>query len=188
MIKTIPFMLSIIAIASIASIAVLGNIPTAYAGSLCELNPLEVTRTLDKGESSDPITKMIDCSAGPISAVSPDSDDCDNKGIIFDFDNQIFTLTTWQIDEIFTNTGGAPGQTHCEMTFEVAIPGEENVFLVQQVWITTPDPVVGGEFLPIDSTALVLAGLQTSAIWMLPVLAGVAGSAFGILYIKSRRN
>jgi len=51
----------------------------------------------------------------------------------------------------------------------------------------TPD-VVGGDLLPIDSTALVLAGLQTSAIWMLPVLAGVAGSAFGILYIKSRRN
>jgi len=51
----------------------------------------------------------------------------------------------------------------------------------------TPPPV-GGEFLPIDSTALVLAGLQTSAIWMLPVLAGVAGSAFGVLYIKSRRN
>jgi len=49
-------------------------------------------------------------------------------------------------------------------------------------------PVVGGEFLPIDSTALMLAGLQTSAIWMLPVLAGVAGSAFGVLYIKSRRN
>jgi len=48
--------------------------------------------------------------------------------------------------------------------------------------------VVGGEFLPIDSTALMLAGLQSSAIWMLPVLAGVAGSAFGILYIKSRRN
>ncbi len=49
-------------------------------------------------------------------------------------------------------------------------------------------PVVGGEFLPIDSTALLLAGLQSSAIWMLPVLAGVAGSAFGVLYIKSRRN
>jgi len=47
---------------------------------------------------------------------------------------------------------------------------------------------VGGELFPIDSTALLLAGLQSSAIWMLPVLAGVAGSAFGILYIKSRRN
>jgi len=52
-----------------------------------------------------------------------------------------------------------------------------------------PCPVkVGGEFLPIDSTALLLAGLQSSAIWMLPVLAVVTGSAFGILYIKSRRN
>jgi len=50
------------------------------------------------------------------------------------------------------------------------------------------EEVVGGELLPIDSTALALAGLQTSAIWMLPVLAGVAGSAFGVLYIKSRRN
>jgi len=53
---------------------------------------------------------------------------------------------------------------------------------------TPTPPKVGGELLPIDSTTLVLAGLQTSAIWMLPVLAGVAGSAFGILYIKSRRN
>jgi len=54
--------------------------------------------------------------------------------------------------------------------------------------ITAKSDVVGGEFLPIDNTALLTAGLQTSAIWMLPVLAGVAGSAFGILYIKSRRN
>jgi len=46
--------------------------------------------------------------------------------------------------------------------------------------------VVGGEFLPIDNTALVLAGLQTSAIWMLPVLAGAAGA--GAYYIKTRMN
>jgi len=47
-------------------------------------------------------------------------------------------------------------------------------------------PVVGGEFLPIDSTALMLAGLQSSAIWMLPVLAGAAGvTAF---YLKTRKN
>ena len=48
------------------------------------------------------------------------------------------------------------------------------------------DIVVGGEFLPIDSTALVLAGLQTSAIWMLPVLAGVAGAGFYL--VKFRMN
>jgi len=47
-------------------------------------------------------------------------------------------------------------------------------------------PTVGGELLPIDSTALLLAGLQTSAIWMLPVLAGAAG--VGAYYIKTRMN
>jgi len=46
--------------------------------------------------------------------------------------------------------------------------------------------VVGGELLPIDSTALMLAGLQTSAIWMLPILAGAAG--VGAYYIKTRMN
>ena len=45
---------------------------------------------------------------------------------------------------------------------------------------------VGGEFLPIDSTALLLAGFQTSAIWMLPVLAGAAG--VGAFYIKTRMS
>ncbi len=48
------------------------------------------------------------------------------------------------------------------------------------------DAPVGGEFLPIDSTALMLAGLQSSAIWMLPVLAGAAG--VGAFYIKTRMN
>ena len=47
-------------------------------------------------------------------------------------------------------------------------------------------PVVGGEFLPIDSTAIMIAGLQTSAIWMLPVLAGAAGA--GIAAFKLRRK
>jgi len=53
-------------------------------------------------------------------------------------------------------------------------------------FILTGDRVVGGELLPIDSTALVLAGLQSSAIWMLPVLAGAAG--VGAFYIKTRMN
>ena len=48
------------------------------------------------------------------------------------------------------------------------------------------DVVVGGEFLPIDTTALMLAGLQSSAIWMLPILAGAAG--VGTFYIKTRMN
>ncbi len=45
---------------------------------------------------------------------------------------------------------------------------------------------VGGELLPINNTALLLAGLQSSAIWMLPILAGVTG--LGAFYIKTRMS
>jgi len=50
----------------------------------------------------------------------------------------------------------------------------------------SPDTVIGGELLPINNTALLLAGLQSSAIWMLPVVVGSAG--VGTYYIKTRMN
>jgi len=49
-------------------------------------------------------------------------------------------------------------------------------------------PVVGGELLSIDSTALVLAGIQTSSVWILSVLAGIGSVAFATLYIKTKRD
>ncbi len=45
---------------------------------------------------------------------------------------------------------------------------------------------VGGEFLPIDSTALLIAGAGANAIWILPVLAGLAGA--GIYLTRSKLN
>ena len=52
-----------------------------------------------------------------------------------------------------------------------------------------PCPVkVGGELLPIDSTALMLAGLQSSAIWMLPVLAGIAGTGFYLVKFRTNKE
>jgi len=50
------------------------------------------------------------------------------------------------------------------------------------------DGVVGGELLPIDSTALLLAGLQTSAIWMLPALAGIAGTGFYLIKFRTNKE
>jgi len=46
--------------------------------------------------------------------------------------------------------------------------------------------VVGGELLPIDNPVLMLAGLQSSAVWMLPVLAGIASTGFYL--VKFRMN
>jgi len=52
----------------------------------------------------------------------------------------------------------------------------------------TGQDMVGGEFLPIDSTALLLAGAQTNAVWILSALAVIGSVAFGALYITSKKN
>jgi len=51
-------------------------------------------------------------------------------------------------------------------------------------FITYFDQVVGGESLPIDSTALLLAGAQTFS-WMIPVVLSVLGIG---LFVVSRKN
>ena len=48
--------------------------------------------------------------------------------------------------------------------------------------------MVGGELLPIDSTALILAGAQTNAVWIMSALAIIGSVAFGALYITSKKN
>ena len=48
--------------------------------------------------------------------------------------------------------------------------------------------LVGGEFLPIDSTALILAGAQTNAVWLMSALAVIGSVAFSALYITSKKN
>jgi len=186
--KKIPFMLSIIAIASIASITVLGNTQTAYAGespiTSCTVTPDMVNLQLGPNESVV-IQKTIECD-GIIFGSFIEDTDCVLNDVNMGNRNVIFSMMTF--DETIDNLGDT-SEEHCTVVFSLLDVLSDQTFVIQEIWINEPEEiVVGGEFLPIDSTALVLAGLQTSAIWMLPVLAGVAGSAFGILYIKSRRN
>ena len=52
-----------------------------------------------------------------------------------------------------------------------------------------PCPVqVGGEFLPIDTTALLIAGAQTNAVWIMSALAVIGSIAFGALYLTTKRD
>ncbi len=46
--------------------------------------------------------------------------------------------------------------------------------------------IVGGELLPINTTALFLAGIQSMSVWMIPTLAGLAGA--GVYLTKFRKN
>ena len=55
-----------------------------------------------------------------------------------------------------------------------------------QIWTTSfDDQAVGGTFIPIDQTALLLAGVSSISMWMIPVV--IAGIGVGVFVIK-RRN
>ena len=62
--------------------------------------------------------------------------------------------------------------------------GGDRVIVIQG-FLPPPPPIVAGEILPIGSTALFLAGLSQSAIWMIPTALGIAGSG---LIIRKLRN
>ena len=51
-----------------------------------------------------------------------------------------------------------------------------------------PQFAVGGEILSIDTTSLILAGVQTNAVWLMSALAVIGSVAFGALYITSKKN
>jgi hypothetical protein len=44
--------------------------------------------------------------------------------------------------------------------------------------------IVAGELLPLDSTALLLAGIQSMTVWMVPTVLGLAGA--GVYLVKFR--
>ena len=49
-----------------------------------------------------------------------------------------------------------------------------------------PPTIVAGELLPTDYTALVIGGLASSVVWMIPTVAGIAGA--GVYLAKFRVN
>ena len=51
-----------------------------------------------------------------------------------------------------------------------------------------PSPPVGGEILPVDMTALFVAGALTNALWILPTLGGIAGAAIALFKVKRRNH
>ena len=53
--------------------------------------------------------------------------------------------------------------------------------------LTGHPPIVAGELLPIDSTALFLAGLSANAVWMIPTVLGLAGAGV-IIRAKLHRD
>jgi len=47
---------------------------------------------------------------------------------------------------------------------------------------------VGGEFLSIDTTALFLGGIQSTAVWILPTVAGLAGAGYYLVKFRNKED
>jgi len=70
----------------------------------------------------------------------------------------------------------------------VIVSGQDQNFEGMPITTISNICIVGGELLPIDSTALLLAGAQTNAVWIMSALVVIGSVAFGALYITSKRN
>jgi len=82
------------------------------------------------------------------------------------------------IVDIFVNT-----QNSATVTCSTGVdPSEVESTANANVRIT----VVGGEFLPIDTTALFVSGIQTSAVWILPAVAGLAVTGYYLIRFRNK--
>ena len=53
---------------------------------------------------------------------------------------------------------------------------------------TTGQRPVGGIILPIDMTALFVAGAMTNSFWIVPTIGGIAGAAFALFKVKRKHQ
>jgi len=67
-----------------------------------------------------------------------------------------------------------------DINFNLICPSN---FSTSIIFTTIP---IGGELLPLDTTALLLAGVQSISMWMIPVI--VAGIGIGVFVIKLRKS
>jgi len=179
--KAIPLLFSFLAVASIVSIGLLGNAQTSFAGPprTCTISPSEVNLQLGAGEFVE-INKIIECT--------------------FTFNNFEIIITTCQFNSVnpsgpqnFLGTTalfpekilnlGDTSEEHCQKEY-VVNPSTDAISVIQEIWINQPK--VAGELLPLDSTALFLAGIQSMTVWMIPTVLGLAGA--GVYLVKFRKQ
>jgi len=67
-------------------------------------------------------------------------------------------------------------------------PGECQQILDRCILTCEPPPPeqVAGQLLPLDSTTLFLAGIQSMTVWMIPTILGLAGA--GVYLVKFRKQ
>jgi len=185
--KAIPLLFSFLAVASIISIGVLGNNQNAYAvenglgctddsqcavSQVCDddvdgvcVNDTEPPDIMCPADTTIPLVDSTDPSSLG-EADAPDNRD-PNPSIAFS-------------DATDPNSCGET----LIRTWSATDAAGNNAFCPQT--ITRVGECVAGELLPIDSSALMIAGLTSMTVWMIPAVLGLAGA--GVYLIKFRKH
>ena len=90
------------------------------------------------------------------------------QSVTFSDENSLNVCDAGTIERTWTATDGSGNTSSCVQT--ITIEGE----------------CVAGELLPLDNTALLLAGIQSMTVWMIPTVLGLAGA--GVYLVKFRAN
>ena len=182
--NTIPLLFSFLAVASIISIGVLGNTQSAYAGPSCMISQNEEVHVNFGLGDVEVIQKTLDCD-DIVLEVFLDSTDCPAIGIRVEFTQPIPNQFPTFNEQIFNDALGTD-EGHCTVEWTVDFdqnPGEDGR-VIQELWFN--EQQVAGELLPLDSSALMIAGLTSMSVWMVPTLLGLAGA--GVYLIKFRKQ
>jgi len=97
-----------------------------------------------------------------------------NIQLIFTLNNA--TVTFFEIQRNVTQSVSPPPDTDDEICVDEGDP-------IPKIPQCIP---VAGELLPIDSAALVLAGLGSMTAWMIPAVAGIAGAGIYLVTFRTR--
>jgi len=127
-----------------------------------------------------PVNGLIDCN-NTVQTWTSDSSSCDEIGVavgggVANTGNGI----SIDFDAINNELGNDEG--HCTIEWEIFTHSGASVPLIQELWFN--ERQVAGELLPLDSSALMIAGLTSMSVWMVPAVAGLAG--VGVYLVKYR--
>jgi len=166
----------------LALVLVAGMTSPAFAVFGCTFTEGQMTNeNFGLGEEV-PVNGSIDCN-NAVQTWSDDRSSCDEigvsvigsigntgNGISFDFDA--------------TNLSLGNDEGHCTIDWEISTFSGASVPFIQELWFNVP--IVAGELLPLDSSALMIAGLTSMSVWMVPAVAGLAG--VGVYLVKFRKQ
>jgi len=172
---------------ALALVLVAGMTSPAFAGQpfACTITEGDMLRIqLPAGEEVT-IPKTIDCNDEIDAAgVGLDVGECAALGITLSFSDVVVGLNGLTLDETFTNDSLGNDEGHCIQVWEMRAVTGVVILLEQELWFN--EPQVAGQLLPLDSTALFLAGIQSMTVWMVPTVLGLAGA--GVYLVKFRAN